>query len=261
MLNTNAIPLEEDASGDLSASSNEALTLTSTVSRGNYHQCGSARRVKVYELKGETWFDRGTGYCAASMMRRRRSPSRGAAGRGKCQFLEGIDVPAEADVDEERANTGCRLRRSSCVKGTAAALPFRGGGQRESRIRGHPTRQQGCQGGGLQRQQDTLVVWTEPTGVDMALSFQEAEGCNEVWEFLTEVQKHFMGLAEEALTDSPPTTPNPHSPTGVLGMSASGSSLEPLFNIMGEYKGLQNPASPTWTRSTPCSKTPLRVGP
>ncbi len=59
-----------------------------------------------------------------------------------------------------------------------------------------------------------------------------------MWEFLTEVQKHFMGLAEEALTDSPPTTPNPLSPTGVLGMSASSSGLEPLLTNMGEYRGL-----------------------
>ena len=28
---------------------------------------------------------------------------------------------------------------------------------------------------------DTLIVWTEPTGIDMALSFQEAEGCASIW--------------------------------------------------------------------------------
>ncbi|SPO21724.1 related to PSY2 - subunit of protein phosphatase PP4 complex [Ustilago trichophora] len=242
MLNSNAIPLEEDASGDLSASSNEALTLTSTVSRGNYHQCGSARRVKVYELKGETWFDRGTGYCAGVYDETVDEALLVARREEKCQFLEGIDVPAEGEVDESEPILG------------------NGSGPDPSQ---KPTQPQPCQFVVVvsenlesedillaskvvkeevyQRQQDTLVVWTEPTGVDMALSFQEAEGCNEVWEFLTEVQKHFMGLAEEALTDSPPTTPNPHSPTGVLGMSASSSGLEPLLNIMGDYKGLPEP--------------------
>lgn len=34
---------------------------------------------------------------------------------------------------------------------------------------------------GYQKQQDTLIVWTEHTGVDMALSFQEAEGCSQIW--------------------------------------------------------------------------------
>ncbi|EIW76187.1 DUF625-domain-containing protein [Coniophora puteana RWD-64-598 SS2] len=41
-----------------------------------------------------------------------------------------------------------------------------------------------------QRQQDTLIVWTEPDGVDYALSFQDAEGCAEVWNFIIEVQHH-----------------------------------------------------------------------
>ena len=28
---------------------------------------------------------------------------------------------------------------------------------------------------------DTLIVWTETSGIDMALSFQEAEGCAAIW--------------------------------------------------------------------------------
>ncbi|SJX61231.1 related to PSY2-subunit of protein phosphatase PP4 complex [Sporisorium reilianum f. sp. reilianum] len=250
MLNSNAIPLEEDASGDLSASSNEALTLTSTVSRGNYHQCGSARRVKVYELKGETWFDRGTGYCAGVYDETVDEALLVARREEKCQFLEGIDVPAEADADAAEPILAAAATGDEAAAAAAQKAPS--------------TQPQPCQFVVVvsenlesedillaskvvkeevyQRQQDTLVVWTEPTGVDMALSFQEAEGCNEVWEFLTEVQKHFMGLAEEALTDSPPTTPNPHSPTGVLGMSASDSGLEPLLNILGDYKSLPEPS-------------------
>ncbi|KAH9999811.1 component of IIS longevity pathway SMK-1-domain-containing protein [Russula vinacea] len=35
-----------------------------------------------------------------------------------------------------------------------------------------------------QRQQDTLIVWTEPDGVDYALSFQDPEGCLELWNFI-----------------------------------------------------------------------------
>ncbi len=37
---------------------------------------------------------------------------------------------------------------------------------------------------------DTLIVWTEPDGVDYALSFQDPEGCSEVWNFILEVQRH-----------------------------------------------------------------------
>ena len=28
---------------------------------------------------------------------------------------------------------------------------------------------------------DTLIVWTESNGTDMALSFQEADGCAAIW--------------------------------------------------------------------------------
>jgi protein phosphatase-4 regulatory subunit 3 len=39
------------------------------------------------------------------------------------------------------------------------------------------------------RQQDTLIVWSEPDGTDLALSFQELSGCDELWEKLMEAQK------------------------------------------------------------------------
>jgi len=40
-----------------------------------------------------------------------------------------------------------------------------------------------------QLQQDTLIVWQEPeTGLDLALSFQEEQGCKEVWEQICAVQ-------------------------------------------------------------------------
>lgn len=35
---------------------------------------------------------------------------------------------------------------------------------------------------------DTLIVWTEPDGVDYALSFQDPDGCMELWNFILEVQ-------------------------------------------------------------------------
>lgn len=39
-----------------------------------------------------------------------------------------------------------------------------------------------CKEDGFQKQQETLIVWTEPqTGIDMALSFQEADGCAQIW--------------------------------------------------------------------------------
>uniref|UniRef100_A0A8C3AXM4 Serine/threonine-protein phosphatase 4 regulatory subunit 3 n=1 Tax=Cyclopterus lumpus TaxID=8103 RepID=A0A8C3AXM4_CYCLU len=33
-----------------------------------------------------------------------------------------------------------------------------------------------------QKQQDTLIVWSEADNYDLALSFQEKAGCDEIWE-------------------------------------------------------------------------------
>lgn len=33
-----------------------------------------------------------------------------------------------------------------------------------------------------QKQQDTLIVWSEGDNFDLALSFQEKAGCDEIWE-------------------------------------------------------------------------------
>lgn len=40
-----------------------------------------------------------------------------------------------------------------------------------------------------QRQQETLIVWTDLTGKDLALSFQENEGCADLCEFIVKVQQ------------------------------------------------------------------------
>ncbi|KAK9356176.1 component of IIS longevity pathway SMK-1-domain-containing protein [Lipomyces doorenjongii] len=52
-----------------------------------------------------------------------------------------------------------------------------------------------------QKQQDTLIVWTDPDETDLALSFQEGEGCAAIWDFITEVQKH-LGLDDNQSEDA-----------------------------------------------------------
>nr|XP_033793806.1 serine/threonine-protein phosphatase 4 regulatory subunit 3B isoform X4 [Geotrypetes seraphini] len=39
-----------------------------------------------------------------------------------------------------------------------------------------------------QKQQDTLIVWSEAENYDLALSFQEKVGCDEIWEKICQVQ-------------------------------------------------------------------------
>lgn len=38
-----------------------------------------------------------------------------------------------------------------------------------------------------QKQQETLIVWSESDNTDLALSFQEKPGCDEIWERICQV--------------------------------------------------------------------------
>uniref|UniRef100_A0A3Q3IE75 Serine/threonine-protein phosphatase 4 regulatory subunit 3 n=1 Tax=Monopterus albus TaxID=43700 RepID=A0A3Q3IE75_MONAL len=45
-----------------------------------------------------------------------------------------------------------------------------------------------------QKQQDTLIVWSEADNYDLALSFQEKAGCDEIWEKICQVQRRDPAL-------------------------------------------------------------------
>ncbi|KAL4913848.1 component of IIS longevity pathway SMK-1-domain-containing protein [Aspergillus aurantiobrunneus] len=112
---------------------------------------GDRKRVKVYELKENDWFDRGTGFCTGRILDDEPRI-----------FVESEDKP-------DRVLLETRISKD----------------------------------GGYQKQQDTLIVWTEPNQTDMALSFQEAEGCAVIWNFVNSVQQHLLTLAaaDDALSD------------------------------------------------------------
>ncbi|OAX83130.1 hypothetical protein ACJ72_02507 [Emergomyces africanus] len=109
------------------------------------------KRVKVYELRDNDWFDRGTGLCSA-------------------QIID--DEPriyVESEEEPDRMLLESRIRRDDAY----------------------------------QKQQETLIVWTEPSGIDMALSFQEAEGCAVIWEFVSNVQRQMISFTgpDDSLSD------------------------------------------------------------
>jgi hypothetical protein len=93
------------------------------------------RRLKVYELRNNDWFDRGTGFI-------QNNPSVG----DKYLRVFSEDDPETLILEEylEKDN-------------------------------------------GYQRQDETLIVWTQVSGEDMALSFQEPKDCEAIWEYLTDV--------------------------------------------------------------------------
>ncbi|CAN8102260.1 unnamed protein product [Discula destructiva] len=117
------------------------------------------RRVKVYELRDNDWFDRGTGFCSAEFI----------------ETEDGQGRVARVAVESEEEPSRMLL---------------------ETKIHN---------GDGFQKQQETLIVWTEPqTLVDMALSFQEADGCATIWKFVNEVQRSIngeIGGPDDSLSD------------------------------------------------------------
>ena len=116
------------------------------------------RRVKVYELKNNDWYDRGTGFCSGQCVNSPNSTPENPDAR--------IIVVSEDEPNRTLLET--RITKDD----------------------------------GYQKQQDTLIVWTESNGVDMALSFQEAEGCAGIWEFVSETQGRLAQLApDDGLSD------------------------------------------------------------
>lgn len=109
------------------------------------------KRVKVYELRNNDWFDRGTGFCTGRVIN------------------DESKVYVESEDQPERMLLETKISKDD----------------------------------GYQKQQDTLIVWTESNGTDMALSFQEAEGCAAIWEFVSQVQQHLLTLGgpDDALSD------------------------------------------------------------
>ncbi|KAI8982774.1 DUF625-domain-containing protein [Trametes punicea] len=86
-----------------------------------------------------------------------------------------------------------------------------------------------------QRQQETLIVWTEPDGVDYALSFQDPEGCAEVWHFIEEVQRHMNASEDMALTSSPLIGPEgPETSLTTANIVRSGRLPQPQMGIIGD---------------------------
>ncbi|KAJ5688939.1 hypothetical protein N7462_003331 [Penicillium macrosclerotiorum] len=120
------------------------------------------KRVKVYELRDNDWFDRGTGFCTGQIL-----------GEEPRIYVESEDQPNRVLLETKISkDDGYQKQQGFCP--TLSRPP------------------------GV----STLIVWTEQNGTDMALSFQEAEGCAVIWDFVNTVQQHLsLAAADDALSD------------------------------------------------------------
>ncbi|TVY24469.1 Uncharacterized protein LHYA1_G007242 [Lachnellula hyalina] len=126
------------------------------------------KRVKVYELRNSDWFDRGTGFCQAGY------------------FIDDATHQETPRVTVESEDAPARVLLETKILREDGFQKQQGTFTRVDRY--------------------TLIVWTEPaTGIDMALSFQEAEGCAVIWKFVNTIQQSFViGGPEDALDDDMP---------------------------------------------------------
>jgi protein phosphatase-4 regulatory subunit 3 len=126
------------------------------------------KRVKVYELKNNDWYDRGTGFCTGSVL---------SSDNAAPEHLNAHIVVTSED-EPVRTLLDTRIAKDD----------------------------------GYQKQQETLIVWTEHNGVDMALSFQEAEGCAGIWDFVSDIQSRLVpedGLSDDLGSMQPVALPEP----------------------------------------------------
>lgn len=96
-----------------------------------------------------------------------------------------------------------------------------------------------------QKQQDTLIVWSEADNYDLALSFQEQSGCDEIWKKICQVQNRDPNvnitqdivdeLEDERIEEIPDAAPPIELPPCEL------SKLEEIWNIFTESSILSTP--------------------
>ncbi|KAF2434588.1 DUF625-domain-containing protein [Tothia fuscella] len=139
------------------------------------------KRVKVYELRSNDWHDRGTGFCTGETINVSSDPSNGRMASRAKPSL------VQHDHDPDRVLLETKISKDD----------------------------------GYQKQQDTLIVWTEANVTDMALSFQEPEGCAAIWDFVSEAQQRLGGPAglidDGNLSDEPDPVHAFHLPEPELG--------------------------------------------
>ncbi|NXJ63820.1 P4R3B phosphatase, partial [Rostratula benghalensis] len=141
------------------------------------------RRVKVYTLNEDRqWDDRGTGHVSCTYVER----------------LKGMSLLVRAESDgslllESKINPNTAYQKQQAM--TFFCFCFK---------------------------QDTLIVWSEAENYDLALSFQEKAGCDEIWEKICQVQgkdpsvevtQDLIESEEEHIEEMPETSPLIDLPT------------------------------------------------
>ncbi|CAK7227726.1 Platinum sensitivity protein [Sporothrix curviconia] len=178
LVDSDLLSLDQDYDilyGRLPSTDGEGQHDTSMMAQAVPHptQTIDRKRVKVYELRNNDWFDRGTGLCSSTYI-----TTEDGEVREPRIIVESEDAPDRLLLDTRISHEdGFQRQQGMWYPVTTRFLG-----------------------------RDTLIVWTEPTtGLDMALSFQEADGCLLIWNFIHEVQRSIAPqMGEDNMSDEAP---------------------------------------------------------
>ncbi|CAK7236548.1 Platinum sensitivity protein [Sporothrix bragantina] len=175
LVDSDLLSLDQDYDilyGRLPSTEGEGQHDTSMMAQAVPHQTQTIdrKRVKVYELRNNDWFDRGTGLCSSTYI-----ATEDGEVREPRIIVESEDAPDRLLLDTRISHEDGFQRQQGKWHN---ALP----------------------------DSHTLIVWTEPTTtLDMALSFQEADGCLLIWNFIHEVQRSIAPqMGEDNMSDEVP---------------------------------------------------------
>ncbi|GAA5896956.1 Psy2p [Sporobolomyces salmoneus] len=226
-------------------------TSTTPSGGGGGSNAPPSRRVKVYKLKDDAWVDLGTGTCrgvlnhsqsppgdmedlgkkreavdpakeGAWIVVKREKPTKSSSsisptktGTGEQQEEESESEEDDEEDDDEK-NVILRTRVQPYPPGYSEDFE-----EEEELLESSEEGGQTLDVGGYQRQQDTLIVWTErPDGtnggeegeMEMALSFATSTGCAEMWEFIKAARRFTAEQAMLLSSSSPsPSLSSPRS--------------------------------------------------
>lgn len=130
------------------------------------------KRVKVYVLEDNEWKDTGTGFCMGKI----------ATETSMAKIATETTETTPTPLNETSANPNVTklVKPKAFLVVSNEEVPNQV--LLESKLEGNVE---------YQRQEETLIVWKDVEGHDIALSFEESVGCDTICNFIVQVQRNF----------------------------------------------------------------------
>lgn len=137
------------------------------------------KRVKVYLLENNEWKDMGTGFCIGEIIKKNNT----------IDNHEDISIDTKDTITNNNINTNTNTNPNTDTTTTNTTdQAFLSVNNEE-----HPNelllKSQLIGNIEYQRQEETLIVWKDQEGNDIALSFEESVGCDTLCQFIIQIQK------------------------------------------------------------------------